>query len=164
MLCKRSIIANEHSGFDLGDILKILSTNSLDFNNEIVQLNKLAEEHFLNLCICIIDQYGKNFYFLNNTSEQESQELFRAFLVFDKRNRSFYPFYIYDNNDKQHATFSIDDTYILQLFKDTVNNYNWPDYFQTIQQLPNQDTPVLDEQNHTGANTAITNVNHHTGL
>ncbi len=84
-------------------------------------------------------------------------------VAFDKRNRSFYPFYRTDNN-KQHTVFSTDDTSILKLFEKLVDNYNWPGYFQTIQQLSDQDTPMLSEQNDEKENTSINNINRHSGL
>ncbi len=144
-LCKTNLMANERLQMNVDDILEIFSTNSSDFNNELVQLYELAKEYFLNLYICIIEQNGKYFYSLNSVSEQENQELLRAFLVYDKRNRSFYAFYRDDNNTR-YTTFSTDDTFSLESFKNSVDRYNWPGYFGTMQPLSDQDISVLHEQ------------------
>lgn len=160
-LCQINVTANEGDGVTLDFILKILSTNSTDFNNEIVQLCKLAEEYSLNLFVCIIDQNRKNFYSLNNASEEEKQKLSRAFLVFDGRNRSFYPFYIHDNSNKQHTTFSSDDKHILELFQGFVNNYNWSGGLKKMQMLPNENITIMDQQN-TEEKVSNTTINYNT--
>ena len=40
--------------------------------------------------------------------------------------------FTYVDNNKQHATFSTNNKYTEQLFKNLVDRYNWPGYFDTI--------------------------------
>ncbi len=165
VLCHISNTAADPINIDLNyDLLEILSINNIDVDDEMDKLQNLAKKYYFNLYICIINQNEKKFYYLNATSVQENQQWPLACLIYNKRNRSFYPFFIRDNNKKYHTIFPLDDTHTLRLFEDLTDSYNWSDQFHTIQQLSDQDTSVSDEQNIEEENAVITNVNLHTGL
>lgn len=127
----------------LDDILTIFSTNSTDFNKEIDQLHKLAQENCLNLYMCIIDYTGKNFYFLNQPQEQSGQNLLRSYIVFDQLNRNFYAYYQIDDKNKRHTTFSLDDTYTLKVFEKLVDTTNWSNHNQMVQRSTDQSNDIL---------------------
>jgi hypothetical protein len=140
-------VANERIDVPLNDILEILATNNTDCDDYTDELERFVKEYYINLYICIINQNEKSFYFLNNTSEQESQQWPRAYLVFDKYNRSFYPFYIRDESHKILTTFPTNDTYVLTLFERSVDAYKWSIQPETIQQTHKQNAPILNQQN-----------------
>jgi len=148
ILCAKKAMANGRlSADDLDDILEILSTNNAESDDEMDKLQEFAKANLLNLYICVINQNEKKFYYLNATSVEGNQQWPRAYLVFDKHNRSFYPFYTRDNNHKNHTVFLTSATHILNLFKQSVENYEWPIHPEIIRQTFEQNVPTLDQEN-----------------
>ncbi len=153
-VCIRFIILSDENAMaskclytDLNGILEILSKNNAHFDDDMDELQKFAKTNFLNLYICIINQNEKKFYYLNATSVEGDQQWPRAYLVFDKHNRSFYPFYTRDKNNKHQIIFSTNATHILNLFEKSVENYKWPFQPEIIQQTLEQNVPTLDQEN-----------------
>jgi len=152
-------MASASLNVDLNGILEILSTNNTAFDDEMDELQKFAKDNYLNLYICIINQNEKKYYYLNATSVEGNQQWPRAYLVFDKHNRSFYPFYIRDNNNKDQTIFSTNATHILNLFENSVENYKWPLQAEIIQDTLEQNVATLDQEH-----VSTTNVNYNIGI
>ncbi len=135
-------------------LLQILSTNNINVDDELDKIKNLATKYSFNLYICIIDHNEKKIDYFNTMFEQENSQWHdRAYLVYDKQNRTFYPFFKRDNNEKYYTIFQMDDRHTLSVFEDLVAE-TWPSYiFQG-------DTLILDEEE----NTPTINANHHTGL
>jgi len=159
ILCDENVRAKERLRVDLDGILEFLSTNNADSDDQLDKLQEFAKKNFLNLYICIINQNEKKFYYLNATSAEGNQQWTRAYLVFDKHNRSFYPFYVRDDNHKNHTVFSTNATHILNLFENSVENYKWPSHPEIIQQALEQNEPTLDQEN-----VSTTNVHLNIGM
>ncbi len=66
------------------------------------------KKYFFNLYICTIDHNEKTIAYSNATFEQENQQWLRAYLVYDRQNRTFYPFFKRDKNEKYRTKFSMD--------------------------------------------------------
>ncbi|CAF3699685.1 unnamed protein product [Rotaria sordida] len=145
---------------DTDRIVDWLSMNNTDIDDEIDQLQELAKQYFLNLYICIINQNQKSYYYMDATSVEVNQTWSRACLVFDKNNRSFYAFYVRNNNSKKHTKFSLDDTHILRLFEDSVEAYKWPGNYDTIKEMPDQDISMIDQEKISTASIDYNTVNH----
>jgi hypothetical protein len=152
---------NEHIGIYLKEVFQILLSHPTTLDNAMVRLQEFANKFALNLYICNIDQNGIKFEHLYTTHECKGGKSSRAFLVFDKRYQTFYPFYVCDNN-KIHTTFPTDDMYTLQLFQDSVSNYNWPSNGEVVQQLSTQYLSTADQQNNGEENTSTTDGNYRT--
>ncbi|CAF2898072.1 unnamed protein product [Rotaria sp. Silwood2] len=146
IMCHTNATSDEHFSVDTDKIVDMLSTNNADIDDEIDQLEELAKRNLLNFYTCIINQNEKSFYYMNATSVEENQTWSRACLVFDKNYRSFYVFYVRDNNQKNHTMFSMNDKHILKLFEDSVEVYKWPGDFDTIKQMSDQDISMSDEE------------------
>ncbi len=159
ILSAENALASIATTVNLDGILEILSTNNAAFDDEMDELQKFAKNNYLNLCICIINQNEKKYYYLNATSVEGYQQWPRAYLVFDKHNRSFYPFYIRDNNNKHQTIFSTNATHILNLFENSVENYKWPLQTEIIQQTLEQNVATLDQEN-----VPTANVNYNIGI
>ncbi|CAF4546692.1 unnamed protein product, partial [Rotaria magnacalcarata] len=104
---------------DLDSIINFLSTNDTQIGDEMDELQILAIKFLFNLDICIINQNEKTFYKIDATSMPSNQTWPRAYIVFDKNNRSFYPFYKRENNNnnKIQTLFPVNDSHISKLFQ-----------------------------------------------
>ncbi|CAF4159083.1 unnamed protein product [Rotaria sordida] len=136
---------NDNAGNYLEEVFKIVLSHDTNLDNEITELPAFVDELGINLYICIIDRNDKIFHHLNTSTIQTSQYLHRAYVVFDKSNQKFYPFYVCDMNKKNHTIFSVNDTHILKLFEDSVKGYKWPGEFDTTKQMSDQDIPMVDQ-------------------
>ena len=138
---------NEVLCMPLDSVIELLSKSNADIGDEMDQLQKLAQIYFLHLYICIINHNKKGFYFVNPMRTQEDQQQVRSCLVFDKNNRSFYAFYVHDNNQKKQTIFPLDDAHTLRSFEDLVDTYNWPSNINTNKEISHQDIVMTDPEN-----------------
>ncbi|CAF4309077.1 unnamed protein product, partial [Rotaria magnacalcarata] len=110
---------NQPTNITLDSVIDFLLTNNTQIGDEMDELQILAIKYLFNLDICIINQNEKTFYKIDATSMPSNQTWPRAYLVFDKNNRSFYPFYKRENNNnnKIQTLFPVNDSHISKLFQ-----------------------------------------------
>ncbi|CAF1344385.1 unnamed protein product [Rotaria magnacalcarata] len=143
---------NQPINVNLDSVIDFLSTSNAEIGDEIDKLQELAIICFFNLDICIINQNEKKFYNIDATSIPNNQNWPRVYLVFDKNNRSFYPFYKRDSNEnnKIQTIFPVNDTHIFKLFQDSVEIYKWPCcQINTMQNMSHEDISMSDQESST---------------
>ncbi|CAF3355495.1 unnamed protein product [Rotaria socialis] len=143
---------NQPINVNLDSVIDFLSTSNAEIGDEIDKLQELAIKCLFNLDLCIINQNEKKFYNIDATSIPNNQSWPRAYLVFDKNNRSFYPFYKRDSNknNKIQTIFPVNDTHIFKLFQDSVDIYNWPCcQINTVQNMSCEDISMSDQESST---------------